>query len=99
MEAAFSWSCLKMTNLMGQVSTTTPDTVHQRSVNQSYEMYCSVEYSEEYSAPGVTLYELSEPPLKAILKKVKKVSTLQKIVLITDTYTTLLPCNCLSTRS
>ena len=64
-------------------------------VEQSYEMYCSVEYSEEYTAPAVTLYELIGRPLQAILNKVKKVNTLQKIVLITDTYTALLPFTCL----
>ena len=63
-------------------------------VEQSYEMYCSVEYSEEYTAPAVTLYELIGRPLQAILKKAKKLSTPQKIVLVTDTYTALLPFAC-----
>ena len=64
-------------------------------VEQSYEMYCSVEYSEEYTAPAVTLYELIGRPFHAILKKAKKLSTLQKIILITDTYTNLLPFACM----
>ena len=64
-------------------------------VEQSYEMYCSVEYSDEYTAPAVTLYELIGRPLQAILKKAKKLSTPQKIVLVTDTYTALLPFTCL----
>ena len=63
-------------------------------IEQSYEMYCSVEYSEEYTAPAVTLYELIGRPLQAILKKAKKLSTPQKIVLVTDTYTALLPFAC-----
>ena len=64
-------------------------------VEQSYEMYSSVEYSEDYTAPVVTLYELIGRPLKTILNNFKKASTFQKIVLITDTYTTLLPFACM----
>ena len=64
-------------------------------VEQSYEMYSSVEYDEDYTAPVVTLYELIGRPLKTILNNFKKASTFQKIVLITDTYTTLLPFACM----
>ena len=64
-------------------------------VERSYDMYGSVEYSESYYDTVINLYELICTPLQAILGKLMKVSRLQKIVLITDMYTTMLPFACL----
>ncbi len=65
-------------------------------VEKSYEMYRSMDYSEENTVYVSQLYKLIGKPLKMILERLytgKK--SMQKIILITDTYTSLLPFTCL----
>ena len=60
-------------------------------VERSFEMYREVgDYDEETSAPVQSLYNLIAKPLVTILEKCE-VSDAQKIVVITDSYTALLP--------
>ena len=64
-------------------------------VERSFEMYREVgDYNEETSAPVQSLYNLIAKPLVTILEK-SEVSGTQKIVVITDSYTALLPFSCL----
>ena len=64
-------------------------------VERSFEMYREVgDYDEETSAPVQSLYNLIAKPLVTILEK-SEVSGTQKIVVITDSYTALLPFSCL----
>ena len=64
-------------------------------VERSFEMYREVgDYDEETSAPVQSLYNLIAKPLVTILEKCE-VSDAQKIVVITDSYTALLPFSCL----
>ena len=64
-------------------------------VERSFEMYREVgDYDEETSAPVQSLYNLIAKPLVTILEKCE-VSDAQKIVVITDSYTALLPFTCL----
>ena len=60
-------------------------------LKQCHELYCSVEYNLIYTAPFVDLYKLIGRPLQAILRRYEVINTPQKIVVIPDAHTALLP--------
>ena len=67
-------------------------------VEQSYEMYCSIDYDEETTAPVAQLFKVIGKPFQMTLDRLlpgNKKAKMQKIVLITDTYTSLLPFTCM----
>ncbi len=67
-------------------------------VEQSYEMYRSINYDEKTTAPVAQLFKLIGKPLQMTLDRLlpgNKKAKMQKIVLITDTYTSLLPFTCM----
>ncbi|XP_064402633.1 uncharacterized protein LOC135348378 [Halichondria panicea] len=67
-------------------------------VEQSYEMYRSIDYDEETTAPVAQLFKVIGKPFQMTLDRLlpgNKKAKMQKIVLITDTYTSLLPFTCM----
>lgn len=65
-------------------------------VENRFEMYCNIDYNEESTAPVAKLFELIGRPLNMVLDHIAiKKEKMQKIILITDTYTTLMPFTCL----
>ena len=70
----------------------------EKLVEKSFEMYQSVKYDKESSAPVQELHTLLAKPLLHILKKnCEQYSSpiLKKIVVIPDSYTSLVPFTCL----
>ena len=67
------------------------DSLTEALVERSFEMYREIGgYDEDTSAPVQTLYNLIAKPLLAILEKCEA-SDAHKLVVITDSYTALLP--------
>ena len=65
-------------------------------VERSFEMYRGVsDYDEEASKPVQVLYNLVAKPLIEILSKHTSVADVSKIVVVSDSYTALLPYSCL----
>ena len=65
-------------------------------VERSFEMYRGVsDYDEEASKPVQVLYNLVAKPLIEILGKHTSVADVSKIVVVSDSYTALLPYSCL----
>ena len=60
-------------------------------VERSFEMYRGIEYNEESSEPVQNLYGLIAKPLLTILEKCSNISKISKVVIISDSYTALLP--------
>ena len=60
-------------------------------VERSFEMYRGVTYDEESSKPVEYLYDLIAKPLLCILEKYLDITDINKIVVISDSYTALLP--------
>ena len=60
-------------------------------VERSFEMYRGVTYDEESNKPVEYLYDLIARPLLCILEKHLDVTDIEKIVVISDSYTALLP--------
>ena len=60
-------------------------------VERSFEMYRGVTYDEESSKPVENLYDLIAKPLLCILEKHIALDQVHKIVVISDSYTALLP--------
>ena len=60
-------------------------------VERSFEMYRGVTYDEESSKPVQYLYTLIANPLFRILKKHTDTESVRKIVVVSDSYTALLP--------
>ena len=60
-------------------------------VERSFEMYRGVRYDEESNKPVEYLYDLIAKPLLSILEKHLDITDINKIVVISDSYTALLP--------
>ena len=60
-------------------------------VERSFDMYCGMTYYEESSKPLEYLYDLIAKPLLCILEKHLDVTDIDKIVVISDSCTALLP--------
>ena len=67
-------------------------------VERSYEMYRNVKYNEDSTGPVRKLYELIAGPLLEVLDNISSGETTsenKKVILITDSYTSLVPFTCL----
>ena len=66
-------------------------------VERSFEMYTPFDYQSEMNKPVVNLYELVGEPMQRLLEKLRPRSgdEVQKVVVIPDSYTNLLPFTCL----
>ena len=66
-------------------------------VERSFEMYTPFDYQSEMNKPVVNLYELVGEPMQRLLEKLwpRNGDEVQKVVVIPDSYTNLLPFTCL----
>ena len=66
-------------------------------VERSFEMYTPFDYQSEMNKPVVNLYELVGEPMQRLLEKLRPRNgdEVQKVVVIPDSYTNLLPFTCL----
>ena len=66
-------------------------------VERRFEMYTPFDYQSEMNKPVVNLYELVGEPMQRLLEKLRPRSgdEVQKVVVIPDSYTNLLPFTCL----
>ena len=81
--------------------------LNEALVEKSFEMYKPFKYDEDQNDPVLKLYDLVAQPVMTMLRKLKKDAEsadhppkkAQKIIIIPDSYTNLLPMTCLLDRS
>ena len=81
--------------------------LNEALVEKSFEMYKPFKYDEDQNNPVLKLYDLVAKPVMTMLRKLKKDAEsadhppkkAQKIIIIPDSYTNLLPMTCLLDRS
>ena len=80
--------------------------LNEALVEKSFEMYKPFKYDEDQNDPVLKLYDLVAKPVMTMLRKLKKDAEsadyppkkAQKIIIIPDSYTNLLPMTCLLDR-
>ena len=70
-------------------------TLTEKLVERSFEMYQSIKYDEDSSSSVQILHKLVAQPIIKLLCDNKSRSHFQELVLISDSYTSLLPLTCL----
>ena len=81
--------------------------LNEALIEKSFEMYKPFKYDEDQNNPVLKLYDLVAQPVMTMLRKLKKDAEsadqppkkTQKIIIIPDSYTNLLPMTCLLNRS
>ena len=67
----------------------------EKLVERSFEMYRSIAYDESSSSSVQVLHDLIAAPIAKLLSKYKSQSRFHELILIADSYTSLLPLTCL----